>query len=897
MIVSGRRFLLLLSGIFMSLGLQSAQAQTKDDRLVDSLIKAAQQYDHPDSQRIANPDSSKVTIDSTQVVKDTIDLVLKQENENLKYLIKGIVRDKGTGEGVPFATVYFPGTDLGTAAELDGSFELQFSKQPSDTLRFTAIGYATANRLVRFGTGTKLEFLVEMNREAAALDEFVFHAGEDPALILLRKIIEAKPKNDQDRLDNYKYRVYNKLEVDVRNLSRQQFESLPVPMIKQFGFIYENLDTVSESTPFLPLFLVESLSDYYYQKNPKKTREFIRASQIKGIRNESIDQFLGSNYQNVNAYDNFIPVFDKSFVSPISANGAFYYKYRIKDTQMAYGHPIILVEFRPRRDGENCFFGDFWVVDSIYALQRVSMEMPKNANVNFVNRLSLYQEFAPVNDTLWFTVKDKFIADFNLPYSPKLPGLTGRNTTYYQEIEANTPKVAAVVDNREFKRDVIIEGDAREHDNSFWESVRPDTLNKNERAIYAMMDSLDGMVVFQRFKRNMKILFGGYVPVGPVDLGPYYYMYSRNNVEGDRFRFGLATNQKLWKDLRLSGYAAYGTLDQRFKYYLDAFWITNRKQRTYLFAYYKNDIDRSNNYYDFQLSPDNIFANIGRKPGVPFKMAFVNDARFEYFQEHYNGFSHALTLQYRKFDPYAPLPYLGIFVDEEGHQQEAVTSSDVGVRLRYAYKEEFVEGQYYRSSLGSKYPIVELRANFGLKDVLGAGYEYQKLFLSVSDNVKIAPLGSIYWNLFAGKVYGTLPYPLLEVHPGNEFYYYNKRAFNMMTRYEYISDQFAGFNFEHTIGGGVFNYIPLLKKAKLRQFWTAKGVIGSLNDSNSALNLGKGYPFRTLERNPYLELGTGVENILQLFRIDFIWRVLPEPLPAEDPLRYFGVFGSVKFRF
>jgi hypothetical protein len=413
-----------------------------------------------------------------------------------------------------------------------------------------------------------------------------------------------------------------------------------------------------------------------------------------------------------------------------------------------------------------------------------------------------------------------------------------------------------------------------------------------------MVDTLNNLPVFKRFKQTLKFLFGGYVSVGAVDIGPYYNIYSSNQVEGDRFRLGLATNQKLWKDIRLSGYGAYGMRDQRFKHYTDAFFILKRQPRTYIFASYRHDVDRSNNYYDNQVGNDNIFANIGRKAGVPFKLAFVDDARLEFYKEYFSGFSYMGTFQHRVFDPYDPLPSAGIFVDKAGQNHEDVTSTELGLRLRYAYKENFIESHYFRSSLGSIYPIVELRASVGLRDVLNSGYDYKKVSLSISDHVKIAPFGSIYYNVFGGKVFGTLPYPLLEVHPGNEFYYYNRQAFNMMNRYEFISDQYAGFNFEHTIGGGIFNYIPLLKKAKLRQFWTAKGIIGSLNDENKALNLDKGgYTFRTLENNPYIEVGTGIENILQLLRIDFVWRVTPKPLPTEEKSRYFGIFGSVKFNF
>ncbi len=252
---------------------------------------------------------------------------------------------------------------------------------------------------------------------------------------------------------------------------------------------------------------------------------------------------------------------------------------------------------------------------------------------------------------------------------------------------------------------------------------------------------------------------------------------------------------------------------------------------------------------------------------------------------------------HRVFDPYSPLPYKGIFQDHHSQPASAVTSSEFAVRLRFAYKERFLEGNYLRVSLGSKYPVVEARYGMGIRNFLNGGYWYRRISMSVSDYLKIAPLGELYYNLFGGKYYGTLPYPLLEVHPGNEFLYYNKHAFNMMTRFEFISDQYAGINLEHNIGGGVFNYIPYLKKLKMRQFWTAKVLYGSLSESNRQLNLNKSYPFRTLEQTPYIEVGTGIANILQLFRLDFVWRLSPELLPEENNDRYFGIFGSVRFNF
>ena len=123
---------------------------------------------------------------------------------------------------------------------------------------------------------------------------------------------------------------------------------------------------------------------------------------------------------------------------------------------------------------------------------------------------------------------------------------------------------------------------------------------------------------------------------------------------------------------------------------------------------------------------------------------------------------------------------------------------------------------------------------------------------------------------------------LLQLHPGNEVYLYNKNGFNLMNRFEYYSDSYAGFQVEHNFEKKLINLIPLLRKTKIRQFWTLKGVWGSMISSNRVFNrteLGP-YQLRSLRDHAYLEYGTGFDNIFRFFRIDFVWRKAP-PYPAN----------------
>ena len=76
--------------------------------------------------------------------------------------------------------------------------------------------------------------------------------------------------------------------------------------------------------------------------------------------------------------------------------------------------------------------------------------------------------------------------------------------------------------------------------------------------------------------------------------------------------------------------------------------------------------------------------------------------------------------------------------------------------------------------MGSKYPIVEMRYTRALKNVLGGTLSYQKFYVEVNDKINLKFFGRFEYNIAAGKTFGTLPYPALDVAHGNETYYWSK---------------------------------------------------------------------------------------------------------------------------
>src|SRR5262249_11906607 len=154
------------------------------------------------------------------------------------------------------------------------------------------------------------------------------------------------------------------------------------------------------------------------------------------------------------------------------------------------------------------------------------------------------------------------------------------------------------------KEDVIRTDSARTHPDDWWLTNRPDSLTKNEKAIYKMVDTINQMPITRVYKNAITFLATGVKDFGPIQLGPFFYIYSSNPVEGNRFRFSAGTPRSL-KNEHFTGYLAYGTRDQRFKYGFTGLWLLDRSPRMYMYGSYVHDINSTINHSD-QLANDNI---------------------------------------------------------------------------------------------------------------------------------------------------------------------------------------------------------------------------------------------------------------------------------------------------
>jgi uncharacterized protein DUF5686/carboxypeptidase-like protein len=809
-------------------------------------------------------------------------------------ILRGSIKDVHSLERVPFASIEFKKTKTGRLSDSAGNFEFRFNEWPSDTVLVTYVGYQDFllpidSNLIRNARNNVIDITIQLERGKYAA-EVVVRRTIDRGYLMWKRIVRRKPFNDRYRFDNFGYELYNKLEIDIKNLKPKQIQNIPLLNLKQFNFIFNNIDTTEEGNPYLPVYLTEAISDYYYQRSPRRRREVFKGAKTIGVNNESVTRLLGGMDQNINFYNNFIPVMDKKFISPISDNGDNYYRYKVLDTQIVANRRLIHFTFTAKRKGENTFEGDCWIHDTTFAVQKMNLRLSKDANINYVDKLSLIQEYKLLNDSTWFLSRDKFVVDLSALGEKRLSAI-GRKTTTYENVQVNSSEVVAELNKNTQIEETILPDSARQVSDSFWVESRHEELTTSEKALYQTIDTLLKMPAFKNLTRKVNFMTTGYLNIGNYQIGPWFNWITYNMQEGLRLRFDLGTNKNFSKKIILHGYLAYGFADEQYKYQVDGMYLFNRNPRSYIYASAKKDIDYGQNYYD-QITQDNIFALAIRKNGVPIKFLMTDEKKIDLFKEWKPGFSILLGGLHKTYEPLRNLPPKTLF-------SEDLITTEFSIRLRFAYLERYLENTFYRYSLGSPLPIVEFKYTRGIKDVFGSNFNYHKLTASVSDFSTIAPFGNIYYNVFAGKTYGKLPYMLLDVAPGNEIYYYNKYAFNLMNRYEYIHDQYAGINVEHNFGNGIFRVLPFMRKLKWRQFWSAKALWGGLSEENRLYNLDLNSTlpkFESLNDKTYLEVGTGIDNIFRFFRVDFVWRLSPTPLPVERAKR-FGIFGSFRLAF
>jgi len=802
--------------------------------------------------------------------------------------IMGNIKDSATGDPLPFVNIIIPGTTDGTLTDFEGRYALEVNTK-GDSIRFSLMGYRTTTRNILKHQFQNIDIM--MAESKILLPEVTIHYTGNPAEVILGKIIQNRDKNSLQSFGAYQYHAYTKIEIDANNIT-DKFKNRK--LLKPFEFVFSYIDTSTlTGKSFLPVFLTETTSDVFFRKSPKSRKEIITGSKISGLENESVSQFLGNLSEEIDVYKDYIPLFEKNFVCPIASVGIDYYRYYLVDSAYQGNKWCYHIMFKPRHKQQLTFSGNFWVNDTSFAIKKIEMRIATDANLNFVNDLAIQQEYQWTDNKFWMKTKDHLVVDFNIVQkSKKIIGFFGHKTTICSDFQFDIPE------NKKFfsiPTDVFIEPKASDKNDAFWQDQRPEKLSKTEKGIYKMVDSVKNIPIFKTYQDVIYGIITGYLTWGNWELGPYFKTFSFNNLEGGRFRLGTRTGDGFSRKLQLEGYVAYGISDLTYKAGGDLIWVYSKNPRRDLTLSLKHDVEQlgmSSNAF----AADNILTSLFHR-GSNNKLTMVTEYKGAYEHEWFNGLINTVQFSHREVFPLGTNEFT-IYPSTNAApvNMKSIYTSEVSVGTRLSFKERFISTDIYRLTLSSSYPIFLLTYSYGIPKFLNSDFEYHKLTLNISQWFNFATIGWSKYMIEGGKIWGTLPYPLLRIHDGNQTFLWDELACNLMNYYEFVSDEYVNVYYTHHFDGLLFNKIPLLRKLKWREVISTRFIYGTLSAQNQGYSK---FPdiLHSLGAAPYWEASAGIENILRFIRVDAVWRLTHLNDTQNPNVPKFGIFVSLNFSF
>ena len=412
--------------------------------------------------------------------------------------IRGVVTDSLTHEPLMLVSVQYKGTSYGTRTNENGEYRLSV-RGGQDEVTFSYLGYATKTVKLKPGT-TKLD--VQLVPDNIVLNELVvkpkkerYSRKNNPAVDFMRKVIEHKKALKLEENDFYQYQKYEKMKMSLNDITPEKMEK---GIYKKFAFFK---DQVEESTLsgklILPISIKETASRTIYRKDPKSEKTIIEGMNSTGIEEffntgDMLGTILNDVFSDVNIYEDNIRLLQRYFTSPIGRGGIAFYKYYLEDTVMVDGHECVHLTFVPQNSQDFGFTGHLYVQkDSTYAVRRCTMNLPKNTGVNWVESMSIVQQFEQLPDSNWVLTDDDMTVELGIIKS--IQGLEVQRTTKYTDYKFDP------IEPRLFrlKGSVIKEASMLSRSDEYWAQVRQVPLTKKESTMDLFMNRIEQIPGFK----------------------------------------------------------------------------------------------------------------------------------------------------------------------------------------------------------------------------------------------------------------------------------------------------------------------------------------------------------------------------------------------------------------
>lgn len=799
----------------------------------------------------------------------------------------GLVTDSISGETLPGISIQIEGTMFGDITDFDGNFSI--NANPDQNLIFSFLGYNSRTiSLRKYPLGRKINIKLQPTdyqlEEVQVTAKNSYSKKNNPAVELIKRIIAEKNDNRMEGCKYYQRDTYEKQVMGFTDVSKKVSNALGISEITQQA----DTSIISGKTTLLTSLKEWSMTQYYRQ-NPKDFKKVIKGKTSQGIDDAIfaegwLDTFTEELFKDMDIYSPSVMIGFKPFVGPLSKMSPDFYKFFIKDTIAVDSTKYIRLGFTPFNSANYGFMGFISVDSATLAVKDVYLDIPKNTNINYIEGLHIEQTYEKSKQGIMELKNDRLVTELAVVQGTQSVYL--ERTRKFSNYKFNEPNDSIM---RSIAGDVLELKEAVSQDSTFWASQRPDSLSFNESKMASLISKLQKHPVVKGILWIAETLIKGYIrtdKVSKFDIGPVYSMFSSNAIEGFRLKVCGETTANLFPNFFASGYMAFGFGDNRIKYGGTLEYSFNEKKyhpREYPIHSIQlsaaSDIRTVGEQPGSTLS-DNLFYSIKRMP--VYNMMYYTQGKLTYTFESRSGFSVQPWIQYELEESTGSLIFRkqtsGPLETPKYENLQYLHNNEVGIKLRYAPKEKFAQGRIYRFNLKNPHPVFELTHKASFAGLLKAEYGYQKTEFKYLQRFFLNAYGRIDLTIKAGKIWtGDCAYPYLDMPNSNTSFTVMDESFSQVNPLEFVADNFASLDLGlHT--NLIFNSIPGVKKAQLREVFGFKLYWGHLSEKNNPMynkNL-LAFPEGTYAmnwRDPYMEFSVGIDNILKILRIDYVRRL------------------------
>ena len=800
--------------------------------------------------------------------------------------ITGVILDASTGDSLSLAGVTYKERKVSTIADLDGIFSI--ARINGATLTFSCMGYK--DETVNITKATPSRLTIKLKPDTKQLGEVVVEAKrtryvrkDNPAIELMKRVIEMKKSTKLENHDYYMYNKYQKLSMALNDYKVKELDSTDVGKVKW--------TQQAELSPYnkkmvVPISLDETVTQHIYRKDPKTEKDIITGEQSSGLNQlfatgEMINTTLKEVFQDVDIYDNYIKLLKFPFLSPIGAGATSFYRYYITDTVLVDRDSCYHLTFTPNNPQDIGFNGDIYILkDSTLHVKKCHLSIPKKSDVNFVSSLHIDQIYSQLPNEEWALTNDDMWAEMTLLGKSVLVVRNTRLSDYsFDPLHKNLFKGQAKVKRM---------ADSRNQDEEFWDKYRAVELSQKEGGLGDFMTAMSKSKNMRIPLLVVKTLFENYIETSRAgkpskfDIGPVISTFSSNFYDGFRLRAGGQTTAAFNKHLFLEGHYTHGFKSGGNYYGGQVTYCFNKKKNSYFEFPQRMIVFESS--YDVTSVSDKFLKNSKDNLFVNFKTETVNMLykqnmqRLGFVWETDYGLNFTTNIVAESNRPVGDLHLVHV---NDGTEDYRMRTTEWNAAVTFCPGQTYINTKQDRWPINKDRPEFTIRHAIDFKGILGGQFAanqtevgiFKRQWLGSWGRIDLYASGAMQWN--------KVPFPLLITPPTCISYVEQEGTLNMLRNMEFFMDRRVFWSVSWNMNGKIFNRIPLFKKLKLREYLAFRGVWGTLTDKNNPLlNTGDDMLYQFPEGSyaidgskPYMEVAVGIRNILKVFGVDYVRRL------------------------